>query len=228
MLQPRTYPTLLGKALVLEPDAFAVMADDDEPAIEGAFFAVMLGLLVGIARLAGGLLYSWAMPPAASLTSILDRVAAGLEATGLAGLARALDTGWQARRAVVGYDIAWARLLALVWEPFLLLALWLLAGLLLYGIGRALGGQGTLRSVLGAAALALSPYVLLLLTVLPFVRVSGLLIGVWGLLLLFRAAQVSHDLPWTHAAAAAVTSALLVGVLGMAVAIATGALLIAL
>jgi hypothetical protein len=228
MLQPRTYPTLLGKALVLEPDAFATMADDDAPALEGAFFAAMLGLLVGAAQVVGGLLYSWAMPPAASLTAILNRFAAGLEATGLPGPARLLETGWLARRALTGYDTGWGRLLALVWEPFLLLALWLLAGLLLYAIGRALGGSGTLQSVLGAAALALSPAVLLLLTVLPFVRVNSLLLVVWGLLLLYRAAEIAHVLPWQRAAAAAVTTVLLLAVLVVLLGLAGGTLLVAL
>lgn len=31
MLQPTSYPRLLGQALTLEPDPFVEMADDDNP-----------------------------------------------------------------------------------------------------------------------------------------------------------------------------------------------------
>jgi hypothetical protein len=48
-----------------------------------------------------------------------------------------------------GYDTGWLRLFNLVWEPFLLLAQWLVVGLVTYVVGRALGGVGTPHQNLG-------------------------------------------------------------------------------
>ena len=67
MIQPRTYPELLAKALMLEPEPFAVMTHDDQPIIEGLVLTALVGVGVGVARTIGGLLFSWAMPPAAAL-----------------------------------------------------------------------------------------------------------------------------------------------------------------
>ncbi len=212
MLQPRTYPTLLARALVLEPEPFEVLAEDDAPATEGAFLVLLVGLLVAAVHIVGGLLFSWAMPPAAALDAIANQAAGTLERDGWPDAARLLLEGEPVARYLAGYDFGWLRLLDLLWRPFLLLALWLTAGLLLYLIGRALGGRGRVGSVLGAAALSVAPSLLLVATLAPFVTVNPLLLATWGLLLLYRAAQVAHGLPWRRAATAAVLSAALVGV----------------
>ncbi len=56
MLQPRSYPELMGKALMLEADPFIVMVDDDNPWVEGLFMVVVVGIAVGAAHLVGSLL----------------------------------------------------------------------------------------------------------------------------------------------------------------------------
>jgi hypothetical protein len=75
MLEPRTYPRMLTKALVLEPAPFIEMAEDDEPIAEGLFLTVLLGALVGVAQLIGGLLYSASLPPADAAQSVMLQVA---------------------------------------------------------------------------------------------------------------------------------------------------------
>ena len=100
--------------------------------------------------------------------------------------------------------IAFGRgLLGLVFTPLGLIVQWLLVGVLVYGAARGLGGRGTLNQTLGATALLTAPQILLVLLVIPFVHVSSLLLAVWSLLILYRAVEVVHDLPWQRAAMAA-------------------------
>ncbi len=46
MLQPKTYPELVGKALVLEAEPFLTLAEDDNPWVEGLFLVTCVGVLV--------------------------------------------------------------------------------------------------------------------------------------------------------------------------------------
>ena len=62
MLQPKTYPKMLGKALFFEADPFVVMVDDDEPWQEGLFMTVLVGLAIGLTRVIGGLLLTASLP----------------------------------------------------------------------------------------------------------------------------------------------------------------------
>ena len=73
MLQPRTYPELIGKTLVLEAEPFITMIEDDDPWVEGLFLTLCIGLLVGAAQLIGGLLLTATMPPADAVFEALWR-----------------------------------------------------------------------------------------------------------------------------------------------------------
>ncbi|MEZ4727527.1 MAG: YIP1 family protein [Caldilineaceae bacterium] len=108
-----------------------------------------------------------------------------------------------------GYSGGWLRLLTLVTTPTLLLLQWLLAGVIVYGMARYLGGVGTLNQTLGATALMVAPQVLRFAEIVPFATVSQLLLSVWALLILYRAVEVAHDLSWQRALLAAVTPWLL-------------------
>lgn len=222
MIQPRSYPELLARALVLEPEPYAIMTHDDQPIVEGLALTAIVGMVVGVARMLGGLLFSWAMPPAAALEAVA-RQASGILAMEDSPAGRVMGDGWQIFRFMTGYDTGWVRLFSVVWEPFLLLAQWLIAGLLIYAIGRMLGGKGTLRQLLGACALVVAPSALLLITVIPFVAISPLLLAAWGMLILYRAAQTAHALPWKAAAATTVITVALMLVIGALAAMGAGA-----
>lgn len=43
MLQPKTYPELVGKALALEAEPFLTLAEDDNPWVEGLFLPPVSG-----------------------------------------------------------------------------------------------------------------------------------------------------------------------------------------
>ena len=103
-------------------------------------------------------------------------------------------------RFISGYDSGWQRLLLLVWTPLGLVLQWLFSGFLVHIVAKALGGKGSFNQTLGATALMAAPTLLRVLSVVPFVQVSALLLAVWSTLILFRAVEVVHELPWRKAA----------------------------
>ena len=203
MLQPRTYPRLLGQALTLEPAPFVEMADDDNPWIEGLFFAFVLGVLIALARLFGGLLLSASLPPS---SAILEALVAGLKQAlpvQQAGIELFVRQLWPWLIPLFNYGSGWLRLLVLIVTPLALIVQWLLYAAASHAAARALGGSGTLSQTLGAVALSVAPRIFLAATIVPFVAVSALLIHAWGLLIAYRGLQVAHNLPPGKAAAAA-------------------------
>ena len=211
MLQPKNYPQLIGKALVLEGEPFIIMTDDDNPWVEGVFLIVVLGLLVGLAQFIGGLLLTASLPPSNAMLEALVQGWRQLWETAAPGSAMAeaaIRTQWGAFAAMVGFSGGWARLLVFIAIPAALLAHWLFYGLIGYGLARLFGGQASLNQTLGATALLVAPQVLLLFKIVPFVSVSGILIGVWSLLIVYRALQIAHELPWQKALWAAVLAPL--------------------
>jgi hypothetical protein len=209
MLRPRTYPELLGKALVLEAQPFEIMVDDDEPWVEGLVMIMTLGVLVGMARLVGGLLLTASLPPAPAVFQALvsgwQQFNARWPLVADANAAEAmLRQGWTLFTMLVGYGGGWSRLLTLVATPLGFLLQWAVVSLVVYAMARALGGNGTFNQTLGATALIVAPNALLLLTAIPFVTVSTLLLNTWGALILYRAVEVAHDLSWQRASLVAI------------------------
>lgn len=219
MLQPETYPELVGKTLVLDAEPFIQMVDDDEPWAEGLFFTVCLGAAVGFAQFVGGLLTTASLPPA---NAILETLLHGWQQLGISLGADPVLTEellrqlWTNVTLSNGLDGGWLRLHVLITTPVLLIALWFLYGSLAHLIARWQSGSGTFDETLGATALMTAPAALLLLTAVPLVQVSPWLIATWMLLIVYRAVEVAHDLPWQRAAIAAVVPVLLVFVLGVA------------
>lgn len=205
MLQPESYPRLLGQALTLEPAPFVEMVDDDNPWIEGLFFAFLVGIAIGIARLFGGLLLTASLP---ATDAMLEALVLSLKQGLLVGVNPAaaedsLRQAWPWIISLWNYGSGWVSLLFLIATPLALIGQWLLYGLISHGAAKALGGQGSLGQTLGAVALSTAPRILLVATLLPFASVSGLLVHVWGLLIAYRGLEIAHDLPPGKAAAAA-------------------------
>lgn len=212
MLQPQNYPKLIGQALVLEPEPFVEMVDDDNPWGEGLFLCACIGVLIAVAQVLGGLLLTGSLPPAEVLLNILLQALRQLVANTetLLEVERTLGELWPLLAMGSGYDSGWLRLLTLVVTPFGLIAQWLLFGITGHLIARAVGGQGSLGQTLGAMALSNGPRLLYILTIIPFVSIGGILIHVWGILIAYRGMEVAHELPPTRAAVAVVGPWLLV------------------
>ncbi len=208
MLQPQTYPRLLGQALTLEPDPFVEIVDDDNPWIEGLFFVFVLGFLIGVARLIGGLLLSASLPPP---DAVLEALMISLKQTLLVNPGQATDVEafvrqlWPWLTSLFNYGSGWLRMLTLIFTPLGLIGQWLLYASISHATARMLGGSGTLNQTVGAVALSTAPRILLVAMVVPFVSVSALLLHSWGILIAYRGLDVAHGLPPAKAAIAAAT-----------------------
>ena len=215
MLEPRSYPKMIGQALVLEPEPFVQMVEDDNPWTEGLFLTTCIGAAAALATVIGGLLMRASLPP---YTLLRDATVSGWERVApYAGVAAepvslALRDDLGLWLTLAGYG-TWLRLTLLVLLPLLLLAQWALTGAVGHWLARQLGGRGSLNQTLGATGLMMAPYALLLLTIIPFVTIPLGLLAVWGLLLLYRALEVAHELSWSRAALAAVGTFAIVALL---------------
>jgi hypothetical protein len=199
MLQPGTYPELVGKALVLEPDPFLTFARDDEPAAEGALLVALTGFAVGAALVVGSALQQWLAPPVATAGDNPWLLQEAASPTLLGWLSDPMRETMRVTHLVVGGESNWWWLALLVILPAGLLLAWVAIGALLWAVGGMMGGTGSLTEVIGASALISAPMLLYLLHIIPFTHVNLLLPAVWATLLFYRAAQTSHDLTWSRA-----------------------------
>jgi hypothetical protein len=220
MLQPKSYPEMVGKALVFEGEPFITMVDDDEPWLEGLFLVLVFGLVIGAAKFVGGLLLTISLPPSDAMLEALAlawrQIADPLNlGAGGEAIEAFLRQQWSLAALYGGYGGGWARLLVFIAAPAFFIAQWLLYGLIGHGIARLMGGTASLSQTLGATALLVAPELFLLFEVVPFASVSGVMIGVWSLLIAYRALQIAHELSWQKAAwAALLPPAILAVVLG--------------
>ena len=213
MLQPKSYPELVGKALVLEAEPFLTMAEDDNPWVEGLFLVTCVGVLLGGAHFIGGLLWTASLPPADAVReALLPSVQQLFARIGLGGDPLQVEATfrqfWQWGAGFFGYQGGFSRFFFALLEPIWLVLQWFLLALTTFGAARLLGGKGTLVQTLGTSALSAAPYVLGFLTIIPFVSVNGLLLAVWSILIIYRAVEIVHDLSWQRAAIAVVAAPL--------------------
>lgn len=218
MLQPDNYPKMIAQALVLEPEPFIEMADDDNPWIEGLFLTTVVGFLIGLARVIGGFLFSRSMPDSDALLEAviqsLEQLAPGGSAgEGFVVVEQRIRGFWPSLTTLLAYGDGGERLLLLVLTPLALILTWVLFGLLAHGSARLLGGGGSLNQSLGVISLVISPFSLLLLTAIPFVAVPVLLVPVWSTLVAYRGIEVAHDLGPGRAAAVIFLSVALLSLL---------------
>lgn len=227
MLQPKSYPELVGKALVLEAEPFLTLVEDDNPWVEGLFLVTCVGVLLGGAHLVGGLLWTASLPPADAVREALlpniqqlaARIGMGRDPAQIEALFRQL-WGWGA--AFIGYQGGFARLFFALLVPVWLVLQWLFLALATHGAARLLGGQGTLVQMLGTTALAVAPQLLGVLTVIPFVSVSAILLLFWALLITYRAVEITHDLSWQRSALAVLAAPVLLILIGFFITAITG------
>jgi hypothetical protein len=218
MLQPKSYPELVGKALVLEAEPFLTMAEDDNPWVEGLFLVTCVGVLLGGAHLIGGLLWTASLPPADAVReALLPSIQQLFARIGIAGDPLQVEATfrqfWQWGAGFFGYQGGFARFFFALLEPIWLVLQWFLLALVTHGAARLLGGRGTLVQTLGTSALSAAPYVLGFLSIIPFVSVNPLLTAVWALLIVYRAVEIVHDLSWQRAALAVAAAPILLIVL---------------
>jgi hypothetical protein len=99
---------------------------------------------------------------------------------------------------------------------------WLVYALLAHAFAQMLGGQGTLQQIFGCTALAVSPQVLKLAGLLPFVQVGGI-VGTWVLACNYMAVKTVYGLGWGRAFWATVLSQIVFAILSVPVVCGVGA-----
>lgn len=200
---------LVFRALFLDSEAFDELRDDDDPFVEGLFLLVLIGVVTAAMALVGQVL-AWGSVPRTE--AIRDVVLSGLQqqawwpAIGsdpqaLAVFQQIWDAGWRIFPPLFGApDPGRSALNLLVWPIWLVLS-WLIYALLAHGFARWLGGRGSLRGSLGAAALSFTPFLFHGLSIVPFLVFGGVL-NTWQLLLRYKAVRSAHALPWGRSLAA--------------------------
>ncbi len=235
----RHLATLLGRALLLEPEPYNELRESPNPFVEGLFLVVAVGLVVAVASLIGSILAWASLPNMATVRQVvyenLVRMPWYLQWEEQAGsrfvqeFKRWYDLGWQVSPILLGAPGNLLFSLAnLVLTPLGLVLSWLVYGVLAHVVARLLKGRATLVQTLGCTALAVAPQLLKIATVLPFVNV-GVVVGAWTLLCQYRGLREAHALPWGRAFLATVLPVLVLWLLiivGVAAAIPFGLTLV--
>ena len=235
MRLPSNYPRMALDALLLRDSAYSEMRDSNKPFIRGMIFVAILGVAIALASIMG-LLLKWAVAP--NLSAIKETIwehiikmpwnegSSGQAASVLESIRDEYEYGWR----IVNFFAPnpWRSAMALISTPLGLLVGWLTYGLLAHLYSRLLGGEGTFAQTYGCVALATSAQALRLASLVPYVRVGGI-VAVWGLLCNFVALKAAHKLNGSRAFWVAIlpvaTIWLLVLLLGVAMIMVFGSLL---
>jgi hypothetical protein len=201
---------LAWEAIFLRQEPYHRMIDREKPVMRGLILIVVIAVAVALVGLIGTTL-EWATTP--KMSAIKEVVQEGIEDMPWFEemqeenpdfpdiFRQQYDIGWQIFPRIFGApDIPSAALRILI-LPVSLLMGWLVYGVVAHLFARMLGGEASLGQTLGATALAVSPHLLQLLTILPYLAVGGV-VGTWVILCRYVAVKTSHQLTPGRALAA--------------------------
>lgn len=190
-------------ALLLRDSAYQAMRDSPNPFVRGLILIVGIGVVVALFGIVGSLLTQFTSPDLAAIQEAVwqgmqdmpwtEQIPPNARDEVMREMRRNFEFGWQiARTFTPGLSSAFINVLL---NPISLAVGWLIYGLLAFLSARVLGGRGRLGETYGATALAVTPRMLGVVTVLPYVQTAGL--GIWALLCNYLAIKNTHDLsPW--------------------------------
>ncbi|MFQ6058269.1 MAG: Yip1 family protein [Anaerolineae bacterium] len=221
---------LIG-ALLLRDEAYADMRDDPSPFIKGLGLIVVVAVLFSLVGIVGDTL-EWATTP--NMDRLKEAVWEGMQdgpwfqgippdqrAEVLGIVRQQYNLGWQIAKGFAPSPLNAA--VGVITNPFSLVVVWLVYGFLAHIFAKLLGGTGNLTQTYGTTALAVSPQLLNLVTILPYAEVGGVT-GVWSLACNYLALKNAHRLTPARAFWATILPfvtllvvAILLGILGVAV-----------
>ncbi len=195
-----SYFRLSARALFLRDEAYAQMRDADSPFVRGLILILLVALLFSLAAVVGDTLEWMTRPEVGRFEEAMWREMAEMpwfQEMGQRGpeipgrMRQQLGFGWQIarwlspgpRRAALGLLI----------NPLLLVIGWLIYGLWAHTFATTLGGKANLGQTYGCTALAVSPRLLSLITVLPYAAVGGVA-TTWSLVCNYLALKNAHGL----------------------------------
>ena len=195
------YWRLATGALLLRSAPYEQMRDARQPFVKGFILILITTFVVAVVAIAGHAL-NWATAP--NLDEAQEIVWEGMtempwfQELERLGEGEVLDTvrvwydaGWQGSRFFA--PAPWRGASDLIAKPVGALVCWLIYGILAYLFARLLGGEGSLGQTYGCLALAISPQLLGLLHVLPYVATGGA-ISIWTAVCGFIALKTTHRL----------------------------------
>ena len=195
-----SYFRLLVGALFLRDEAYAQMRDANRPFMKGLILILLVALLFSLAAIVGDTLESMTRPELSSLEEATWREMAEMpwfqemgqrQPEMLERLRQQLEFGWQIARWLSPGPRRTA--LGLLINPLLLVIGWLIYGLWAHAFATTLGGRANLGQTYGCTALAVSPRLLSLITVLPYAAVGGVA-TTWSLVCNYLALKNAHRL----------------------------------
>jgi len=224
---------LCPSALLLRDKAYEEMREVASPFTKGLILIIVVGVLVSLVNIVGTTL-EWATSP--SPKDIKDVVWEGMmempwveeippERRGeiIGAIRQRYERGWRLFPRLFGAPHPASAVLGVVVKPLALLIGWLIYGLLAHIFARLLGGGARLGQTFGCTALAVSPQLLNLANLLPYISVGGV-VGVWTLICNYLALKNAHRLSWGRAFWATLLPFITLALLAIALA-AAGALM---
>ena len=195
------YLRLCTGALFLRDEAYAEMRDVPNPFVKGLILIVLVAILVSLVAIVGTVL-EWATTP--NFRRIQEAVWEGMmrmpwvkeippgERERVLGMIRAqYDFGWGIARQFAPHPLR--AVIEVITTPISLVVGWLVYGLLAHFFAKVLGGRARLGQTYGCTALAVSPRVLNLVSILPYTAI-GALATIWSLICNYLALKNAHEL----------------------------------
>lgn len=209
------YVHLWFSALFFKREAFEYQRDRRDSFAHGLVFILLVGLIVALSSIAGEALRYATEPSADAIkNTILNHLQAmpfygQFSPQGETQFLNGYNRAWETFGSLfVGYPTTVRNLTLtlarVVTTPLSWVIAWLLYGLLAHLVASRGNPHGSLGHGLGTLALATSPQLLNVVTVLPGAEVSGILVGLWTLILNIFAIKSAYRI----SARRAVTSAL--------------------
>lgn len=189
-------------ALFLKEETYQKMREEADPIVKGLILIVLVAVVVALAATVGKVLEWSTTPDLSNLQNIiLQEIQKMPWYTQMAREPRAVQTFqqiwesvWRGVTPLIGVNVAGA-VLGIITNPIGLVLRWLIYGVVAFVFARLLGGKGTLAQTLGCTALAVTPEILGVFQVFPYVHLGGL--AVWGLVCSYVGLKTAQQLtPW--------------------------------
>jgi hypothetical protein len=197
---------LIWSALWFQESAYAEVRDDANPLARGLVIVLLVTIIAGVA---GALGVGFDRLTSPDMQSVRQIVLEGLQemqwyrqmTEGPGGdeferqFVQNYDLWWNLSPALFGAPSLSGAAAALCLTPVAGVLSWLIAGSITYLAARLLGGKGGFGPTLGVMALATTPQVLGVFTILPGLEVAAVT-GWWSLALTYWAVRSAHGLTW--------------------------------
>lgn len=223
-------------ALFLDKDAYEEMRDLENPFSQGLGLVAIISVLVALVALVGivgDLVEGAAIPKEEQVRAIVKEGLTRMpwyqemrhDPNFVREFEQQFEMQWQQNAYRFGPSSFGEALVSGITEAILggfgVFIGWLVYALLAHAFAQMLGGQGTLQQIFGCTALAVSPQILNLAGLLPFVQVGGM-VSTWMLACNYVAIKAVYGLSWNRTFWATVLSRIVLGVLAVPVSCGVG------